>query len=519
MNEDQPYQVMPSPSVEDYKTLEESILSQGVLEPVLYEENGFILDGHTREEICKKHGLDYPKNKLLGLSEKEKLEIAYDKNLARRHLTTSQKTKLVEARLIANPTLSDRSIANMLQVSKNTVGGARKRLVAGGQIAHVEKRTGLDGKSYEPPKPRTMQMLPPATKENTKIIAETAKAIRTVQKSAARQGNQDRLKAISDAMPKGEAGALPRKKFAVVYVDNPWLNEVYSDETGRDRDYPYPTMTVEEIKNLCAGDNSPALDDAVLFFWVTANRVDIGVDIIRAWEFNYKTHMIWDKVSVGTGRWVRDRHEVLMIATRGNNPPPCPLPGEQADSLYSEKKGKHSCKPEFFAKMIDGYYPDLPKLEMFQRESSLAPDDVRLNRTWTFWGNESSDNKEVPSKENNKKDLPLRHECSVDPNGQVLQGEPQEVLLYPECGKLKISARIELHPHEDKWMWSTSYSLPMPTAEGSTYKVGPKWGNFANCRNDALLLAVDELETRLATTSDSTRKSADKIVKWARGLL
>ncbi|MEP2977981.1 MAG: MT-A70 family methyltransferase [Lentilitoribacter sp.] len=392
MNKDQPYQVMPPPSAEDYKTLEESILSQGVLEPVLYEDNGFILDGHTREEICKKHGLDFPKNTLLGLSEEEKLEIAYDKNLARRHLTTIQKGKLVEARLIANSTLSNRAIANMLQVSKNTVNAARKRLEATGQIDQLTERVGEDGKTRKLPQPRKMQMLPPATKENTKIITDTAKAIRTAQKSAARQGNQNRLKAISEAMPKGEAGALPRKKFAVVYCDCPWEQIVYSKETGLDKAYPYPTMTFEDIMDLCAGDNSPALDDAVIFFWATANRVHIGIDVLRHWGFDIKTQFVWNKEHIGNGYWVRDKHEVLIIATRGKNPPPCPLPGEQADSLYSEKKGEHSAKPVHFAQVINDYYPDLPKLEMFQRESSLAPDDVRLNGSWTFWGNEASEN-------------------------------------------------------------------------------------------------------------------------------
>lgn len=395
MNKDQPYQVMPQPSAEDYKTLEESIIEHGVLEPVLYDAEGNILDGHTRVEICQSLGLvDWPKVVMRDLTETEKLEIAYDKNLARRHLTMQQKRNLIKTRLIANPALSNERIGNMLQVSGNTVRAVRKRLEEGSQIARVEKRVGADGKSYSLPKPRAMQMLPPATKENTKIITETAKAIRTAQKSKARQGNQDRLKAISDAMPKGEAGALPRNKFAIVYADPPWKNEVYGHETGNDKSYPYPTMELENIKALCAGEKSPALDDAILFLWTTANRVEYAIDVIRAWGFSYRSQMIWDKVDVGTGRWVRDKHEVLMIATRGKNPPPCPLPGEQENSLYSEKKGKHSCKPEFFAKMIDRYFPDIPKLEMFQRESSLAPDDVRLNGSWTFWGNEASENGE-----------------------------------------------------------------------------------------------------------------------------
>ena len=389
---DQPYQVMPPLSAEDYKTLEESIMARGVLDAVLYDEDNNILDGHHRVEICQSLGLvDWPKTTLYGLTEKQKLEIAYDKNLTGRHLTTTQKTKLVEERLTANPSLSDRAIANMLQVSKNTVGAGRKRLVARGQIDHVEERKGLDGKSYTAPKPIKMRMLPPASRENSKLIADTAKTIRTAQQQMNRKGNMDRLAAISDAMPKGQAGALPRGKFAVIYCDNPWPNEVYSQETGNDKAYPYPTMTIDEIKALCAGDKSPALDDAVLFFWVTANRVDIAIDVIREWGFTYKSQMVWDKVSVGTGRWVRDRHEVLIIATRGNNPPPCPMPGEQEDSVYSEKKSAHSVKPVYFAEMIDRYYRDIPKLEMFQRKQSLKKGDVRLNGNWSFWGNEASD--------------------------------------------------------------------------------------------------------------------------------
>lgn len=389
----QPYQVMPPPSPEDYKTLEESIIEHGVLEPVLYDDSGHILDGHTRVAICETLGLvDWPKVILCNLTETQKLEIAYDKNLARRHLTTKQKTFLIEARLIANPKLSNRAIATMLQMNKNTVNAVRERLVAGGQIDHVEKREGLDGKSYAPPKPKTMQMLPPASHENSMIITNTAKAIRTAKKSKARQGNLNRLKAISDAMPEGEAGALPCNKFAVIYCDCPWEQIVYSKETGLDKGYPYPTMTFEEIMELCAGDKSPALDDAVIFFWTTANRVAIGIDILRHWGFEYKTQFVWDKKHIGHGFWVRDRHEVLIIATRGKNPPPCPKMGEQVASLYEEKKGGHSEKPVYFAEVIERYFPDLQKLEMFQRESSLKPGDVRLNGKWTFWGNEASSN-------------------------------------------------------------------------------------------------------------------------------
>jgi N6-adenosine-specific RNA methylase IME4 len=52
---------------------------------------------------------------------------------------------------------------------------------------------------------------------------------------------------------------------------------------------------------------------------------------------------------MGTGYWVREKHEVLMIGTRGKIP--APAPGEQWPSVIRAPRGKrHSAKPERFAK-------------------------------------------------------------------------------------------------------------------------------------------------------------------------
>jgi len=181
--------------------------------------------------------------------------------------------------------------------------------------------------------------------------------------------------------------ALPRAAFAVLYADVPWPQlDVWSEETGNDRAYPYPTMELDAIKALCAGENSPATKDAVLFFWTTANRLDVAVDVIRAWGFCFKASMVWDKVHQGTGRWVRDRHEVLMIATRGDIP--APLPGTQPQSLFAEPKGAHSAKPDCVRQMINTQFPGLTKLELFARGPAEG---------WSVWGNEAEDSRKEAS--------------------------------------------------------------------------------------------------------------------------
>ncbi len=223
-----------------------------------------------------------------------------------------------------------------------------------------------------------------------KEIVQRAKEIRTENKRASRDQKAERINSISAKGGK-QMEALPVGKFPIIYCDYPYENEAWSDETGQDRGRPYPTMSVDEIMALCEGDKSPATKDAVLFFWISANRMDDGIDIIRHWGFNFISFYAWNKQLQGTGRWVRDQHEALIIAKRGDFPAPDESLLER--SIQSIKRGKTSEKPVKFAEIIDKQFPTLPKLEMFQRKQSLVKGDIRLHRRkegrWAFWGNES----------------------------------------------------------------------------------------------------------------------------------
>jgi hypothetical protein len=99
----------------------------------------------------------------------------------------------------------------------------------------------------------------------------------------------------------------------------------------------------------------------------------------------------------------------------------------------------------------------------------------------------------------------------VCPDGNVIQGEVDEVLTW-QGQRGGISARIELHKHTDGlWMWSTGWDTK---SRGHRYRVGPKWGKFAETRDDALFYAVKELEQDLKADDPD----AGRICAWARGL-
>ncbi|MCF6371081.1 hypothetical protein [Rhizobium halophilum] len=97
----------------------------------------------------------------------------------------------------------------------------------------------------------------------------------------------------------------------------------------------------------------------------------------------------------------------------------------------------------------------------------------------------------------------------IEAYGEVLQGEPDHTFRLKHPRMAWDRARIEIHQHRDKtWMWSTSWQCE---SEGGGYRVGVKWGKFAETREDALFYAAREIEQRLAG-----KWSADAalILKW-----
>ena len=175
--------------------------------------------------------------------------------------------------------------------------------------------------------------------------------------------------------------ALPDKKYGVIVADPEWKFEPYSEETGMDRaaENHYPTTETKKIKVRDVGAISA--DDCVLFLWVTNPMLPAGLAVMKAWGFEYKSNYCWGKDKIGTGYWGREKHELLLIGTRGN--PPAPAMGTQCESLIIAPRGEHSAKPEIFLEIIEGYYPTLPKIELNRR----GPARPR----WDAWGNESSD--------------------------------------------------------------------------------------------------------------------------------
>ena len=181
---------------------------------------------------------------------------------------------------------------------------------------------------------------------------------------------------VLSARWQGRWGEVRTKLYSVIFADPPWRFEPYSRNTGMDRaaDNHYPTMTTEALCNLTV----PATENCTLLMWATAPMLLQALQVMAAWGFEYRTHVVWTKPTSGTGYWFRNAHELLLLGTKGDVP--APAPGDQFLSWHEAPRSKHSEKPELFYDMINAMFPNQVGLEMFARGPRPC---------WDAWGNEA----------------------------------------------------------------------------------------------------------------------------------
>lgn len=215
-------------------------------------------------------------------------------------------------------------------------------------------------------------------------------------------------------------------RFPVLLADPPWEYDGATTDPTRQIENQYPTMPLEEICDLPVGEQVAA-KDAVLFLWATAPLLPDALEVMEAWGFEYKSCAVWDKQKIGMGYWFRGQHELLLVGVRGN--PPKPAPGALASSVISASRGKHSEKPEAVRTLIEAYYPELPRLEMFCRKP---------RKGWSAWGNQSEPPKPANPKPKKKPappaKVPAANEHSWVKTSLVSNKDGSDFYICHQCG-------------------------------------------------------------------------------------
>lgn len=173
---------------------------------------------------------------------------------------------------------------------------------------------------------------------------------------------------------------LAGKRYGAIYADPPWRFATRSPKgDGRSASAHYPVMSLAEIMALPVADL--AAEDCALFLWVTDPLLPQGLDVMRAWGFEYKTvAFYWTKTNrdgspfVGMGYWTRANPEPCLLGVRGR---PARLSPSVRRLIISPRR-EHSRKPDEvrdrIMRLVGG-----PYLELFAR--STAPG-------WDAWGRE-----------------------------------------------------------------------------------------------------------------------------------
>lgn len=171
---------------------------------------------------------------------------------------------------------------------------------------------------------------------------------------------------------------LPKGSFDIIYADPPWQYD-FSETESREIENQYPTMSIDEICNM---ELPQTTDNCLLLLWATAPKLIEALKVIESWGFTYKTNGIWDKVKIGMGYWFRGKHELLLVATKGNFSPP--EPENRIPSIYKEERLIHSKKPEYYYSWMKKSFPGCRITELFQRGKLIKEKVGDLEG----WGNE-----------------------------------------------------------------------------------------------------------------------------------
>ena len=180
------------------------------------------------------------------------------------------------------------------------------------------------------------------------------------------------------------------KKYKTIYADPPWQ---FQNRTGKvapehKRLSRYATMKLDEIKKLPVSE--VADEKSHLYLWVPNALLPEGLEVMKAWGFEYKTNLIWEKVRKdgmpdgrGVGFYFRNVTEILLFGIKGNNNRTL-QPGRSQVNLLRSMKREHSRKPDEFIKLIENCSSG-PYLELFARGD---------RDNWDMWGTQATENYE-----------------------------------------------------------------------------------------------------------------------------
>lgn len=177
------------------------------------------------------------------------------------------------------------------------------------------------------------------------------------------------------------------KRFSTILADPPWQ---FQNRTGKiapehHRLARYSTLSLEQIMDIPV--TIVAKETAHLYLWVPNALLPIGLQVLEAWGFQYKSNLVWHKIRKdggsdgrGVGFYFRNVTELILFGVKGKNARTLP-PGRSQVNFIASRKREHSRKPDEQYQLIESCSPG-PYLELFARGTRPK---------WACWGNQADE--------------------------------------------------------------------------------------------------------------------------------
>jgi N6-adenosine-specific RNA methylase IME4/ParB-like chromosome segregation protein Spo0J len=333
----------------------DDIRKRGIVEPLEVTAEGIVLNGCERLLAAQQLGLSEVTVRIVAPD--DQVEHIILAALQRRHLSASQRAALaleLDRYRELKESADTRRRQNLKQVAE-----VEELPPQGKTRDHVANWAGVSA--------RTVQDAATVQRHDPDLF-EKIKAGELAADLAARRVRRALRDAALPAPP-----PLPEGPFELIYADPPW--QLGNPDGINAPENHYPTMPLADIKALAP----PRAENAVLFLWAVNCLLPEALEVTKAWGFTYKTNLVWVKPSIGLGRWTRNRHELLLLASRGEIE--LPQPDQLPDSVIEAPRGPHSQKPGRAYELIETAFPHLSKLELFARGKPRPG--------WHIWGNQA----------------------------------------------------------------------------------------------------------------------------------
>lgn len=179
----------------------------------------------------------------------------------------------------------------------------------------------------------------------------------------------------------------PESKYDILYTDPPWQQGRGGKKAARPNStgttVPYETMDVPGIMELHRYVTNELMNEKHnVFMWTIDKYLPQTEEIMSLLGYKLHARLIWDKGNGPAPAYtVRFAHEYLLWFYKKGNIilPDKDKRGAFSTVLRENSKRHHSQKPECAYQMLETFFPQAKKLELFARAERDG---------WDQWGNE-----------------------------------------------------------------------------------------------------------------------------------